>query len=46
LMLQQWSVLWVYFMGMPTTWSRFGKPGWPTDGGGGLWPTGWPSCCW
>jgi hypothetical protein len=26
-------------MGMPTIWSIFGKPGWPTDGDDGIWET-------
>ena len=38
-------LLWVYFIGVPSTMPRSGKPGWPTDGGGGIWPTGRPSCC-
>ncbi|KAM0866875.1 hypothetical protein ACQ4PT_042327 [Festuca glaucescens] len=38
-------LLWIYFIGIPSTWSDSGKPGWPTDGGDGIWPTGRPSCC-
>jgi hypothetical protein len=26
------SLLWVYFMGVPSTVPRSGKPSWPTDG--------------
>jgi histone deacetylase 1/2 len=39
------SVLWVYFMGVPSTVPRSGKPGWPIDGDGGMWLIGRPSCC-
>ncbi len=38
-------LLWVYFMGVSTAWPRSGKPGWPIDGDGGMWPIGRPSCC-
>ena len=38
-------LLWVYFMGVPSTVPRSGKPGWPRDGDGGMWPIGRPSCC-
>ena len=38
-------LLWVYFMGVPSTVPRSGKPGWPIDGDGGIWPIGRPSCC-
>ncbi|KAK1561685.1 hypothetical protein QYE76_017663 [Lolium multiflorum] len=39
------SLLWVYFMGVPSTVPRSGKPGWPIDGDGGMRPIGRPSCC-
>jgi hypothetical protein len=29
-------LLWIYFIGIPSTWSDSGKPGWLTDGGDGL----------
>ena len=35
-------LLWVYFMGISTTWSRSGKPGWPTDGDVACGPSGGP----
>jgi hypothetical protein len=31
-------LLWVYFMGVPSSVARSGKPGWPIDGDGGAWP--------
>jgi hypothetical protein len=35
-------LLWVYFMGVPSTVPRSGKPGWPTDGGEACGPSGGP----
>ena len=35
-------LLWVYFMGISTTWPGSGKPGWPTDGGVACGPSGGP----
>ncbi|KAK1678648.1 hypothetical protein QYE76_039496 [Lolium multiflorum] len=37
------SLLWVYFMGVPSTMPRSGKPGWPIDSDGGMRPIGRPS---
>ncbi|KAK1699017.1 hypothetical protein QYE76_015714 [Lolium multiflorum] len=34
------SMLWVYFMGVPSTVPRSGKPGWPTDGDEACGPSG------
>ena len=35
-------LLWVYFMGVPSTVPRSGKPGWPTDGDVACGPSGGP----
>ena len=35
-------LLWVYFMGVPSTVPRSGKPGWPTDGDEACGPSGGP----
>jgi hypothetical protein len=34
--------LWVYFMGVPSTVLRSGKPGWPIDGDVACSPSGGP----
>jgi hypothetical protein len=38
-------LLWGYFMGVPSTVARSGKPCWPIDGDGGIRPIGRPRCC-
>ena len=35
-------LLWVYFMGVPSTVPRSGKPGWPIDGDVACGPSGGP----
>jgi hypothetical protein len=36
------QVLWVYFMGISTAWTRSSKPGWPIDGDVTCGPSGGP----
>jgi hypothetical protein len=38
------ALLWIYFMGMPTKKTNYGKPRWPTYGGWAYDPTGQPNC--
>ena len=42
LVVKKLYLLWVYFMGVPSTVPRSGKPGWPTDGDEACGPSGGP----